>query len=57
MSLILKRGVGQSITIGPATVIVRAIGPSKVKLEIQAPKEMAIARGEVAIDEKKLRPR
>jgi len=57
MSLILKRGVGQSITIGPATVIVRSIGPSKVKLEIQAPKDVAVARGELTFDEKKLRSR
>ncbi len=47
--LILSRKVGQKITVGrDVTIVVVEIGSGKVRLGIEAPREVAVHRLEVA---------
>jgi carbon storage regulator CsrA len=43
--LVLTRKIGESITIGDVTVVVCRIAPGKVRLGIEAPRNIKITRG------------
>lgn len=45
--LVLSREPGETIQIGEITITVCRIGPNTVRLGIEAPREMNIARGEL----------
>lgn len=45
--LVLSRRQGEAIQIGDFTVVVHRIGENRVKLEIKAPPEVPIRRGEL----------
>jgi len=47
MALVLSRKSGEAITIDSITITVERIGKGRVRLSIQAPKEVSVRRSEL----------
>ena len=54
MALVIKRRQSESFWIGGVKVQVVSVGPAKVKIEIDAPLEVDIARDELLTDAQRL---